>query len=105
MSAVRIRVPERVKAGEVIQVRVLVTHPMEIVEMKGGKPVARRHNFIHRVEATYNGKPVFEAETTQAISANPLFVIPLRVDAPGVVRVTFHDTEGKTFVGQADIKF
>jgi sulfur-oxidizing protein SoxZ len=105
VGQVRIRVPERAKAGEVITVRVLVTHPMEIMELKGGKPVERRYNFIHRVEATYNGKPVFEAETSQAISQNPLFVFPVRVDAPGIVRVTFHDTEGKTFTAQAEVKF
>lgn len=107
MSAglVRIRVPDKVKAGQVVTVRVLVTHPMEVMEYKGGKPVERRYNFIHRVEATFNGKPVFEAETTQAVSQNPLFVFPIRVDVPGVVQVIFHDTEGKVYTGQAEIKF
>jgi hypothetical protein len=29
----------------------------------------------------------------------------MKVDAPGEVRVIFHDTEGKTYTGQAEIKF
>jgi sulfur-oxidizing protein SoxZ len=105
VGQVRIRVPDKAKAGDVVTVRVLVTHPMEIMQYQGGKPVVKKYNFIHKVEATYNGKPVFEAETTQAVSQNPLFVFPVKVAEPGVVKVTFHDTEGKTFTGQAEIKF
>jgi sulfur-oxidizing protein SoxZ len=105
VGQVRIRVPEKAKPGEVVTVRVLVTHPMEIMQFQGGKPVVKNYNFIHRVEATYNGQKVFEAETTQAVSQNPLFAFPVKVDQPGQVKVIFHDTGGKTYTGQADIKF
>jgi sulfur-oxidizing protein SoxZ len=102
---VRIRVPEKVKPGEVVTVRALVAHPMEIMEFKGGKPVVKNYNFIHRVEATFNGRKVFEASTTQAVSQNPFISFPIKVDAPGVVKITFHDTQGKTYEGQAELKF
>jgi sulfur-oxidizing protein SoxZ len=105
VGQVRIRVPEKAKAGEVVTVRVLVTHPMEVIQFKDGKPVAKQYNYIHRVEATYNGAKVFEAETTQAVSQNPLFSFPVKVSEPGVVKVMFHDTQGKTYTGEAQIKF
>lgn len=105
VGQVRIRAPEKAKPGEVVTVRVLVTHPMETLQLQGGKPVMKNYNFIHRVEATYNGKTVFEAETTQAVSQNPLFAFPVKVSEPGVVKVTFFDTDGKTYTGQAEIKF
>ncbi len=105
VGQVRIRVPEKAKAGDVVTVRVLITHPMETMQFKDGKPVVKNYNFINKVEATYNGKMVFEAETTQAVSQNPLFAFPVKVDAPGLVRVIFHDTEGKTYTGEAQIKF
>ncbi len=107
MSAgqVRIRLPEAIKQGDVITVRVLVTHPMETMAFKDGKPVEKNYDFIHRVEALYNGKKVLEAETTQAVSQNPFFSFPLKVTAPGVVKIIFHDTQGKTYEGQAEIKF
>ena len=104
-AQVRIRVPEKIKPGEVVTVRALVTHPMEIMEFKGGKPVEKNYNFIHKVEATYNGKKVFEASTTQAVSQNPFVSFPVKVDAPGVVKIMFHDTQGKTYEGQVEIKF
>lgn len=102
---VRIRLPEGIKQGDVITVRMLVTHPMEILRFDKGKPVEKNYDFINRVEAVYNGKKVFEAETTQAVSQNPFFSFPLKVTAPGVVKVIFHDTQGKTYEGQAEIKF
>lgn len=105
VGQVRIKVPEKAKAGEVVIVRVLVTHPMEVMQFKDGKPVAKQYNYIHRVEATYNGKTVFEAETTQAVSQNPLMAFPVRVMEPGTVKVTFQDTQGKTYTSQAEIKF
>lgn len=105
VGQVRMRVPEKAKPGEVVTVRVLVSHPMEVMQYRDGKPVDKIYKFIHRVEATYNGAKVFEAETTQAVSQNPLFVFPVKVNAPGVVKVTFFDTDGKTYTGQAEIKF
>ena len=105
MSQVRIRVQDKAKAGDVVNVRVLVTHPMEAISMRDGKVVERNYNFIRKVEASYNGKPVFEAETTQGVSQNPFFSFPVKVNAPGKIRVIFHDTEGKTYTGEADIKF
>lgn len=105
MSQVRIRVQDKAKAGDVVNVRVLVTHPMEVMQTRDGKIVERNYNFIHKVEANYNGKPVFEAEITQGVSQNPFFSFPVKVNAPGKIRVIFHDTEGKTYTGEADIKF
>jgi len=105
MSQVRIRVPEKAKAGDVVTVRALVTHPMEVIQVKDGKVVEKNYNFIHKVEASYNGKPVYEAETTQAVSQNPFFSFTIKVNEPGKVKVIFHDTEGKTYTGEADIKF
>lgn len=102
---VRIRLPEKIRAGEVVTVRALVTHPMEILAFKDGKPVERSYNFIHKAEATYNGRKVFEATMTQAVSQNPFISFPVRVDAPGVVKIIFHDTQGKSYEGQAEIKF
>ena len=104
MSQVRIRV-DQAKRGEVATVRAMVTHPMEVMQFKGGKPVEKVYNYVHKVEATYNGKKVFEAETTQAVSQNPFVMFPVKATEPGKIEVIFHDTQGKTYVGQAEIKF
>jgi sulfur oxidation protein SoxZ len=53
----------------------------------------------------YNGKVVLRAETTQAISQNPLFTFPLKAEWPGKLTVAFADTTGKRYEGAAEVKF
>jgi sulfur-oxidizing protein SoxZ len=106
IGTVRIRVPSTIKPGEVIRVRTLVTHPMETLSFdKDRKPIPKNYHFIYQVVATYNGKEIFQAETTQAVSQNPFFAFPLKVTEPGVLKVSFTDTHGKTYEGTAEIKF
>ena len=102
---VRIRVPGSVKAGDVVRARVLVIHPMEIVQRKDGKPVDKNYQFINRVVVTYLDKEIAQFETTQSISENPFFTFAFKATEPGVLRVTFLDTHGGKYEGTADIKF
>mgnify|MGYP001570970685 FL=1 len=106
IGQVRIRVPSRITAGEVIKVRSLVVHPMEIVSRdKDGKVIEKKYNFIHTVIVTFDGKEIMRGEITQAVSENPFFAFPLKVTQPGKLTITFIDTTGKTHEGSAEIKF
>lgn len=105
IGRVRIRIPSSIKPGDVVKVRVLVIHPMEIVQRKDGKPVDKNYHFIHRVIVTYLGQEVAQLETTQSISENPVFAFALKATEPGVVKVTFLDTHGGKYEGTAEITF
>ena len=106
IGRVSIRLPSTIKQGDVIRVRALVIHPMDLVQRdKQGKIVPKNYNFIHTMTVVYNGKEVLRAETTQAVSQNPLFTFPLKVDRPGKLTVTFSDTTGKTYEGNAEVRF
>jgi len=106
VGRVSIRLPSAIKQGDVIRVRTLVIHPMELVRRdKQGKIVPKNYNFIHTMTVVYNGKEVLRAETTQAISQNPLFTFPLKAERPGKLTVTFADTTGKTYEGNAEVRF
>ena len=106
IGRISIRLPSSIKQGDVVRVRALVIHPMELVQRdKQGKIVPKNYNFIHTMTVDYNGKEVLRAETTQAISQNPLFTFPLKVERPGMLTVTFADTTGKNYEGSADVKF
>jgi sulfur-oxidizing protein SoxZ len=105
IGQVRIRVPSRFTAGEVIKVRSLIVHPMEIVRRdKDGKVIEKNYNFIHTVIVAFNGKEILRGETTQAVSENPFFAFPLKVTGPGTLTITFMDTTGKKYEGSAEIK-
>jgi sulfur-oxidizing protein SoxZ len=105
IGRVRIRVPSSIKPGDIVKVRVLVIHPMEIVQRKDGKPVDMNYHFINRVVVTYLDREIAQFETTQSISENPFFTFSVRATEPGPLRVTFLDTHGGKYEGTADIKF
>ena len=104
IGQVRIRIPSSVKAGEIVRARVLVIHPMEIVERKDGKPVDKNYRFINRVVVTYLDREIAQFDITQSISENPFFSFAFKATEPGVLRVTFLDTRGGKFEGTADVK-
>ncbi|MBI2527428.1 MAG: thiosulfate oxidation carrier complex protein SoxZ [Candidatus Rokubacteria bacterium] len=105
IGRVRMRIPSSIKAGDIVKVRVLVIHPMEIVERKDGKPVDKNYRFINRVIVTYLGKEIAQFETTQSLSENPFFSFAFKATDPGPLKVTFLDTHGGKYEGTADIKF
>src|SRR5688572_33063795 len=105
IGRVRMRIPGSIKPGELVKVRVLVTHPMEIVQRKDGKPVDKNYHFIHKVVVTYLGREVAEFETTQSISENPFFSFSFKATEPGALKVTFLDTHGGKYEGTTDVKF
>ncbi len=106
IGTVRIRIPSSIKRGDVVRVRCLVIHPMEIVQRdKAGKPVEKNYHFINKVIVTYNGREMLHAETTQSISENPFFSFALRATDPGMLKITFLDTHGGRYEASAEIKF
>ena len=106
IGKVRLRVPSSIKAGDVVQVRALVIHPMERIERDAqGKIIQKNYNYIDKVIVTYLGKTVTTFDTTQNVAENPFFSFTFKATDPGVLKVQFLDTTGGRFEGTADIKF
>jgi sulfur-oxidizing protein SoxZ len=94
MTRPRIRLPERAKVGDVIEVRTLITHVMETGQRKegDGKPIPRF--IINMFTATFAGAEVFKAELHPGISANPYIAFFMRVPGPGEFEFTWTDDSG-----------
>jgi sulfur-oxidizing protein SoxZ len=106
VGRVRLRLPSSIKAGDVIQVRALVIHPMERIERDTqGRIVPKTYNYIHHVAVTYLGRTVVAFDTTQSVSENPFFSFTVRATDPGPLTVTFLDTTGGRYEGRAQIRF
>jgi sulfur-oxidizing protein SoxZ len=105
VGRVSIRLPSSIKQGDVIRVRTLVIHPMEIVQRdKANKIIPKNYHFVHTMTVAFNGKEVMRTEMTQGVSQNPSFTFPLKVDRPGKLTVSFADTMGKSYEGVAEVK-
>jgi sulfur-oxidizing protein SoxZ len=106
VGRVSIRLPSSIKPGDVIRVRTLVIHPMDLVQRDSqGKIIAKNYNFIHTMTVSFNSKEIMRTEMTQAVSQNPSFTFPLKIDRPGKLTVSYSDTTGKIYEGHAEVKF
>lgn len=94
MSA-RMNVPETAQPGEVVEVKVLISHPMETGFRTGmdGRMVPR--NIIRELRCVYDGNEVFRAALHPAVSANPFFAFHLRAGASGDVTLFWVDEAGE----------
>src|SRR5438876_10984485 len=102
----RLRVPASIKAGDVVQVRALVIHPMERIERDAqGKIIQKNYTYIDKVIVTYLGKTVATFDTTQNVAENPFFSFTFKATDPGLLKVQFLDTTGGRYEGTAEIKF
>lgn len=94
MAIARIQWPERVFAGDVVKVRLLVQHPMDTGYLQDllGKLVPR--NVIRSLTCTWGQQEVFRVEPSSGISANPLFEFFVRADQTAEMHVTWIDDRG-----------
>ena len=101
---VRIRLDKtEAKPGELVEVKALVTHPMEtgLREGEDGNLIPRK--ILNRVVCTVNGKEVFAADLEPAISANPYLQFKFKAAESGPVVLTWTDDDGSTVIVQAAI--
>ena len=71
MARVLINVPARAKRGEVIELKTLISHPMESGYRVGTNGALIPRDIITLFTCTYNGQEIFLAELSPAIAANP----------------------------------
>ncbi len=98
MSRPRIRLPERVKVGEVIEIKTLISHLMESGQRReaDGKVIPRF--IINTFSATFAGAELFKADLKPGISANPYIAFHMRVPGPGEFEFTWIDDNGAKLV-------
>lgn len=83
--------------GDVVEVKVLMTHPMETGRRKNDFDQLIPAHFVQLLTATLNGKIVLEAQWGTAISKNPYLTFRLKGTKVGdIVAVTWHDNLGET---------
>lgn len=94
MSRALIHVPPRARAGEIVELRALVQHPMET----GFRPLPQGgfvpRLILRRFECIYDGETVFAAELHPAISANPYLAFRTVATRSGEILFRWIDDHG-----------
>jgi sulfur-oxidizing protein SoxZ len=98
MSKPRIKFPEAAKAGDVIEIKTLISHVMETGQRRDadGKTVPR--DIINSLAVSFAGQEFFRASLQPGISANPYISFYLRVPGPGDIKFIWTDDAGKSTV-------
>ncbi|MEO8418997.1 MAG: thiosulfate oxidation carrier complex protein SoxZ [Methylophilaceae bacterium] len=87
--------------GEITEIKVLMSHPMETGRRKNDLDEIVPAHFIQQVTVTLNGTPVLEAQWGTGISKNPYLTIHVRGAKVGdKVAVTWHDNKGESNSGE-----
>jgi len=83
--------------GEVTEVKVLISHPMETGRKKDDFDRLIPAHFVQMVTASLNGKTVLEAQWGTGISRNPYLTFRLLGAKVGdTISITWHDNLGET---------
>jgi sulfur-oxidizing protein SoxZ len=103
MTHALVNVPAKAKQGEIIEIKTLVSHPMETGYRRDevGKVIPR--DIIRRFTCTYNGVEVFRADLFPAISANPFISFFTLAAESGVIAFNWTADNGETHTETATI--
>ena len=80
-------VPAQAKRGEAIEIKTLISHPMESGYRVGPNGAMIPRDIIRLFTCTYNGEEVFRAELSPAIAANPFLSFFTTAVASGTLDV------------------
>jgi sulfur-oxidizing protein SoxZ len=103
MSQPRIRVPRRAKQGEVIEIKTLISHPMETGHRRDTQGALIPRQIIHTFTCTYNGEEVFRADWYPAVAANPYLTFYTVATESGRLHFAWIDDDGTVYATEADI--
>ena len=90
----RVQVPAKAKRGEIIEIRILIQHPMETGYRHDDVGRLIKRNVINVLSCRYNGVEVFRADLSSGIAANPYLQFYTVAETSGELEFTWVDDEG-----------
>ncbi|MDO5528173.1 MAG: thiosulfate oxidation carrier complex protein SoxZ [Paracoccus sp. (in: a-proteobacteria)] len=93
----RVRVPATASAGEVINIKTLISHQMESGQRRDSDGNTIPRSIINRFTAEFNGDLVIEMDLEPAISTNPYIEFDATVPESGEFVFTWYDDDGDVY--------
>lgn len=89
-----IQAPAAARRGDVIELRVMIAHPMETGYRPGADGRVLPRDILRRFTCRYNGEVVFTAELHPAISANPYLAFHTTATDSGTLEFEWQGDNG-----------
>jgi sulfur-oxidizing protein SoxZ len=94
MARVLISVPPKATRGEAVEIKTLISHPMESGYRVGANGTLIPRDIITRFTCRYNDEEVFRAELSPAIAANPFLTFFVAAAESGTLRFDWTGDNG-----------
>ena len=104
MASIRLAVPKTARAGEVIEIKALIQHPMESGFRRGPRGEVIPREIITRFECTYNGDLIFSSDFHPAVAANPILTFHTTASESGELAFQWTDQNGLAWRETAPIE-
>lgn len=101
---VLLNVPKSVRRGEAIEVKILISHPMESGQRRDEMGAVVPRMVINDFRCTYNDVEVLRVALFPAIAANPFLGFAARAEASGALVFTWTDDSGATQTETAHVE-
>ncbi len=90
----RIRLPETAAAGDTVEIRARIMHPMEngLRRDSEGRRVPR--HIVRRFSCRFEGETVIDVDIEPSVSADPFVHFAARVPGPGRFRFVWVEDDG-----------
>jgi len=101
----RVRVPKKIKKGDLFEVKTLVSHLMETGLRKDkdtGTTIPR--DIIRALPVVYTGQQVLKGVWHPAMSANPYTSFYVKAEESGPMIFTWTDDNGQAYTKEINIK-
>ena len=94
MARALINVPKIARRGELVEIRVLISHLMESGQRRDAMGTAIPRDIIHSFVCSYNDEEILRADFFPAISANPYLAFSTIARDSGSIVFTWTDDRG-----------
>lgn len=94
----RIKMPKDAKAGEIVEIKTLIAHPMENGRFKDVKTgQIKPRDIIRTFVARFNAADVFRMTLNPSISANPYIAFTMKAIESGDLEMVWTDEHGQSW--------
>jgi sulfur-oxidizing protein SoxZ len=91
MTRPRVKLPDNIKIGDIIEIKALISHVMETGQRRTAEGQLVPRNIIKSFRSTFNGHLVFSADLQPGVSANPYIAFTMKVVSPGDLELVWTD--------------
>ena len=103
MASALINVPARARRGEIVEIKTLISHPMETGYRRTQVGAVIPRDIIRSFVCSYNGTEVFRAELHPAVAANPFIVFSTMATESGSLTFQWTGDNGFSVTESATI--